>query len=143
MRFVRFESKGMGYTPKITISKSGHINLNAGACRRFSLDKFACIVLYFDPETQEIGLQFGNEDSAPGARALQHRGTSAGVYARAFLDYHEIDRTVRHVHDPREGDEMEDFLIIGPVAMLRGNGDATAADSGATRESEIDAADAT
>jgi len=118
MRFERFELAGRSFTPKVTISKSGHINFNTGARRDFDTDEYEYVVLYFDPDAREIGIELTNDKGASGARKLQHRGGGASVYARSFLDYYYVDHKTKHSFEPR-ADEETGFLVLGPVTISK------------------------
>lgn len=117
MPFEKFESSGRSYTPQITISEGGYINFNAGTCRRFSIPRFSHVLLYFDPETERIGFEFTNDGELAGARKLQHRKPSAGLYAEAFLEFYDIDHQERRAYDPKV-DEETGYLVIGPVPTI-------------------------
>jgi len=117
MAFRRFDEKGKSFAPRVTISKSGYLNFSAGACRRFGLGQFRYVIFYFDEDTNRIGIGFTNNEEAPGARSLQTRDNSAGIYAKSFLDYHHISHEERQEFTPTY-DEDEGLLVLGPVEMV-------------------------
>jgi len=117
MDFERFDGGGRSYTPQVTISEGGYISFNAGVCRRFGLYKFTHVILYFAPTSRIIGFEFTSEEQAEGARKLQRRDPSAGLYGKSFLDFYSVDRTRRQTFEPKI-DEETGFLVVGPVDVV-------------------------
>jgi len=104
MGFVRFADKGRGHAPRASISPSGLIGLNRGTLRKFRLDQYKYCVLYYDADTQRIGIELTTDESAEGARSLRIRhpgGTEASgadISAKGFLDYFDVGVTATTVY---------------------------------------------
>lgn len=90
MAFERFIETGRSYKPKISIRGNGQIGFNFGAIKRFVLENYEYAVLFYDKETQRIGIKLTNEKEE-GISKLKVRKSSAAVSAKSFLDYYEIE----------------------------------------------------
>ena len=90
MAFIKFTEHGRSYTPKVSISRSGMLSLNDGARKRFGLDDRQVCVLYYDPDTKRIGIEFTTDASVDGARKVRLRETGADIAAKSFLQYFDI-----------------------------------------------------
>ena len=91
MVFERFTQAGRGYRPKVSVTRTGLIGLNQGSVKRFKLQDYNYVVLYYDREGQRIGIQPTNDENEEGIRKLRKRVSGADVSAKAFFDYYDID----------------------------------------------------
>ncbi len=89
MAFERFTESGKGFKPKISIRPAGTIGLNDSALKRFGLDAFKFVALYFDTETGKIAIG-GVSEEEPGAQRLNFGVKGASISAKRFLDYHDL-----------------------------------------------------
>ena len=89
MAFERFTESGKGFKPKISIRPAGTIGLNDSALKRFGLDAFKFVALYFDLEASKIAIG-GVSEEEPGAQRLNFGVKGASISAKRFLDYHDL-----------------------------------------------------
>jgi hypothetical protein len=89
MAFQRFTESGKGFKPKISIRPSGTIGISDSALKKFGLNSFEFVALYFDPETKKIAIGGTKEDEV-GSQKLNFGRTGATVSAKRFLDYYDL-----------------------------------------------------
>lgn len=113
MAFVKFEHKGAGFDPRASISITGRLSLNEGACRTYNLSNFQFVALHYDPEESLIGVELFKEKTEKGLLKLRFRENS-GVHisATAFLKYFDIFPEKTAYYDIRLDDERNSFLIL-------------------------------
>ncbi|HSV73020.1 MAG TPA: hypothetical protein VLH79_04610 [Chthonomonadales bacterium] len=87
MAFVKYTERGRGSAPTISLSPGGNIAFSEGALRRFGLFDKPYVVLYYDADTQRVGIEPTTDASAEGARKLSKRNTGAVVSGRGFMDH--------------------------------------------------------
>lgn len=91
MAFIKFTQSGKSYAAKASLSKSGMLSLSDGARQRFRLDEFGFCVLYYDPESSQVGIELTADKNAEGARKIRFRQTGADIAAKSFVDFFGID----------------------------------------------------
>jgi len=94
MAFEKFTKPGSRIgTPKAAIWSSGQIGFNQGAVKEFNLSKYNYAILYYDRDSNIIGVEFTNDEKAEGAHKLIGRKGSTGTSfsAIAFLKNYKID----------------------------------------------------
>ncbi len=85
MSFERFIDSPRQRLPKLTVGKDGRLRANKPATEKYNLMDYKHVVLYYDPENRRIGLEFTNDGSELGARAVWGRAGVAEVWAGGFL----------------------------------------------------------
>ena len=109
MAFERFTRKrARTDAPKASIWSRGQIGFNYAATDEYKLDKFKYAVLYYDRETNRIGIEFTNDRNAEGTSKVIHRkGAGVSISALAFLRHYKINfsATTTHnlIHDDKSG----------------------------------------
>lgn len=90
--FKKFNKTGGRFTPAISIVKPGAIGLNAGFCKRYSIDnRYVAANLYFDTDNNAIAVK-PLTDKEPNSASLRVRGSGAAyISAKSFLEYYGID----------------------------------------------------
>lgn len=123
MAFVKFisESTRRSYAPKATLSKSGALSFNHAARQRFGMDASGFAILYFDADTQRIGLELVKDAKAYGARRLRHRVTGSDLAAKAFANCYGISLK-KTTSFPIKMDDESGFIVID---LLQGKARAT------------------
>ncbi len=111
MSFERFTKAGKTFQPKVSIRKGGQMGFNNGSRRKFKLDDYEYVILYFDKENSKVGIQLTNDDNENGIIKLYKRELDVAVSAKSFLDYYEIscDKTV--VYDPQWVEEQKMIIL--------------------------------
>jgi hypothetical protein len=111
MAFERFVRIGRIYTPTASIWSRGQIGFNQGAVQKYNIAHYKYAVLFYDKDTNRIGVKFSNDNSEPGSVPITMGKTGAMVSAKAFLDYWNIshDRTRKY---PMAHDEQEKLYVI-------------------------------
>lgn len=93
MPFVKFTKvRSRIDTPKVSIWTRGQIGFNQGAVKEYDLEGYKYAVLYYDEDSQRIGIKFINDPKSEGVVKLVNR-KSAGISfsATAFLKNYKID----------------------------------------------------
>jgi hypothetical protein len=111
MAFIKFTEGGRSYAAKASLSKSGMLSISDGARRRFHLDDFGFCVLYYDPDTNRIGVELTANKESDGARRIRFRPTGADVAAKSFVDFFGIDARETKTYQV-EQDEESGMLTI-------------------------------
>jgi len=91
MPFERFTETDKTFKPRVTVRKSAQLSFSQGAVNKFKLGEVTGVVLYFDPDKQQVGIQPTDDLEEEGALALNRKGGNASVAAAPFLDYYDID----------------------------------------------------
>jgi hypothetical protein len=102
MAFEKFTKRGTRITtPKAAIWKSGQIGFNQGAMEQFKLTSYNYVVLYYDKDTERIGVEFTDSEENEGVHKLVQRKGSSGtsVSARSFLKNYNIDSSETRQYD--------------------------------------------
>ena len=111
MGFEKFTSSGKTFKPKVSIRKYGQIGFNNGAVKKFDLDKYEYVILFYDRENRRIGIKLTNNSSEDGAMKLQKRPLNVAISAKSFLEYYEIPYLKTSRYNP-QWDENEKMIII-------------------------------
>lgn len=111
-RWIKFDERGKSFRPRATLSANGYIALSHGACTRYEItDRFHAVVLYYDPDAREIGIEPVEDGSLAGARKLRYREMGADFSAKPFLERFNIRPKTTTRHDLLK-DEETGFLVI-------------------------------
>ena len=89
--FRRFTETGRSFKPKISIRTNGQIGFNAGAVKRFGIDKYEFVVAYFNENQKKIAIEFTNDSETDGAIKIVKRSNNFFFSGKSFLEFHEID----------------------------------------------------
>ena len=111
MAFIKFTEHGRSYSAKASISKNGMLSFSDGARKRFDMDNRDMCVLYFDPETRRIGIEFTADENAEAVRKVRLRNTGADVAAKSFVEFFDIGVRETTLF-PIESDEETGFAVI-------------------------------
>ncbi len=90
MPFERFTDVGRVFRPRASIRSNGQIGFNHGSVKRFDLQKFTHIVLFYDKDEKKVGIKLTNDKSEPGASTLITRSGNGTVSARSFLEFYHL-----------------------------------------------------
>ena len=90
MAFERFTDVGRVFRPRASLRSNGQIGFNHGCIKRFQMEEFSFIVLFYDAETKRIGILLTNNKEEPGASTLITRQGNGMVSARSFLEYYNL-----------------------------------------------------
>lgn len=112
--FIKFTGSRRSYAAKVSIWKRGQMNFNLGAIEKFGLGEFGFVVLYYDPETRRIGLQFTTDAGEEGAIKFRAGKNGAVISAKPFMDLHGIsydsNETFDIVADQDAG--IKNFFVV-------------------------------
>lgn len=112
MAFEKYVKSGRTYKPMVSLWSRGQIGFNHGAVQRFkdiTNHKFA--VLYFDEDTQRIGIKLTDNENDDGITSIIKGKTGVIISAASFLDNFKIDHTTTRKY-PVEFDADEQMYII-------------------------------
>lgn len=90
MAFIRFTAAGQSFSAKVSINPRGSISFTRGARLKYKLNDFTHAILFYDLETQRIGIQFTSDPTQEGAIKLRFRDFGADLAAKAFIDLHQL-----------------------------------------------------
>lgn len=90
MAFLKHVVTRKSYTPRISLSSNGFLGLSDAAVRKYRLQDYKYIVMYYDPDRNVAAIEPINDENAEGAMKLRHRDQGANVSARSFLENFEI-----------------------------------------------------
>jgi hypothetical protein len=111
MAFERFTDVGRVFRPRASIRSNGQIGFNHGSVKRFDMQKFSHVVLFYDKDDRKIGIRLINDKSEPGASTLITRSGNGTVSARSFLEYYQLLPKVTTQYDI-EWDEANKLLVM-------------------------------
>jgi hypothetical protein len=118
MAFERFTEAARSYAPKVSLRASGSIGLNYGAVRKYGLDKFPFVLLFYDRQKRMVGIKPLKSSAEAGAVKLYHRGKNSSIYCRRFFDFFEIPK-VKFRTEP-SWDDKEGMLVFQiPESVVR------------------------
>ncbi len=91
MAFKKFTQVGArSFTPKVGIWAKGQVGFNKGAVEKWKLGQYSYVVLYYDDDAKQIGVQFTNDENAEGVIKIIKRATGISFSANSFLKHFEI-----------------------------------------------------
>ena len=121
MAFERFVRTGRIYTPTASIWSRGQLGFNQGALQKYDIGKYKFSILFYDKDTNCIGVKFTNDESEVGAIPITMGKTGAIVSAKAFLDYYNIehDQTRKYPMTYNEQEELYVIQLGQPIGSTR------------------------
>jgi hypothetical protein len=111
MAFERFTEVGRVFRPRLSIRSNGQIGFNHGSVKRFDLQKWTHVVLFYDKENKKVGIKLTNDKTEPGASTLVTRSGNGTVSARAFLEYYHLLPKVTTQYDIELDDEVNMLIV--------------------------------
>ena len=111
MAFERFTDVGRVFRPRASIRSNGQIGFNHGCVKRYELQKFSHVVLFYDQDSKRVGIRLTNDKTEAGASTLTTRSGNGAVSARSFLEYYRILPKVTTQHDI-EWDTENKMLVL-------------------------------
>lgn len=88
--FEKFTQAGGSFKPKISIRSNGQIGLSKGAVKRFEIDKFDFVTLYYNKEQERIAIVMSNNGEEDGAIRIVKREGNYFFSGKSFLEYNDI-----------------------------------------------------
>jgi len=111
MAFEKFtETRTRMSDPTISISSRGRISFNTSAVNEYSLTSFQYALLFFDTDTNRIGLVFTNEREN-GASKVSLRTGLINFSAINFLKTYKVDISVSSQHMAVYDKENKMFIL--------------------------------
>ena len=115
MAFELFrETSSRGFKPKASVRRNGQIGFNQGVVRRFELNKYPYVSLYYDKDTRIIGVKLHEQEPSEGGIKLTVKGPTSWLSARKFLDFFEIPYAQTRKFELNYDSELN-MLVFGPV----------------------------
>jgi hypothetical protein len=90
MPFERFTDVGRVFRPRASLRSNGQLGFNHGCVKRFEMAAYSHVVLFYDVDTNRIGVKLTKDKDEAGAAALITRSGNGTVSARAFLEYYRL-----------------------------------------------------
>jgi hypothetical protein len=112
MAFERFTDVGRVFRPRASLRSNGQLGFNHGCVKRFEMEKFTHAVLFYDADTNRIGVKLTNNKEEPGAAALITRSGNGTISARSFLEYYRLTPKKTTQYDI-EFEDASGMLVIG------------------------------
>ncbi|MHC4397432.1 MAG: hypothetical protein ACYS1A_17465 [Planctomycetota bacterium] len=108
---------------EITIRKNGVFGLGSKMCAKYDVANFTHVGLYYNKETDEIGLKLLKKEIDGSAKIYLEKSRSYTVPCRSFLSGHcglkLDDGGIGKVRLKLRHDDDLDMLIVGPLSKLR------------------------
>lgn len=104
------------------MSQDGLISFSDAATKKYGLDQFSFIVLYFDPEAQQVGIEGTNDENAEGAIKLRQRNTGAYAAGKSFIGRFDINLAATTMYDLTKDEETGFFIFDLNKGSLRRTG---------------------
>ena len=118
MAFERFTDVGRVFRPRASLRQNGQIGFNGGAIKRFEMNKFSHVVLFYDKETHRIGVKLTNDKTEEGASTLITRTGNGTVSARSFMEYYQLIPEETTQYDIERDPESQMLVIrVGKSAV--------------------------
>lgn len=113
MAFERYTKTNLRMgEPKISIWSRGQIGFNSSAIIKYNLNDFDYAVIFFDKETNMVGIMLTNDKKEPGAMKLVKRKSGGFSFsAQAFLNFYNIDHSKTKKYDLKY-DESENLYTF-------------------------------
>ena len=112
MAFVKYTDTSRSHAAKASIGyPSGLLGFNDAARRRFKMDDFGYVILYYDAEEHRIGVELTKAAEAEGAKKIRFRPTGADVSIKGFLDFFEVEISKTTSYDVRHDPDSR-YLIL-------------------------------
>jgi len=118
--FERFTQHGRSFHPKISIRKRGQVGFNNGAIKRFGLEAYDYVVIYYNKDKDKIGFKFTKDENAEGATKIVKRTGNYFFSGKSFLDYYEIKYNETEAFDV-EWDSANELAVIDLSKRTNGN----------------------
>ena len=122
MPFIKFTEPNKSFLARVSISPRGMLNFSDGARRRFKMDEYSHCVLYYDKETQLVGIEMVKDGTAEGSVKLRLRNTGADIGIKSFIDYFAIAPRKTSMYEIRAGDAPNWIVIDLKTARERQGG---------------------
>ncbi|MCL2017547.1 MAG: hypothetical protein FWG80_02125 [Alphaproteobacteria bacterium] len=107
MAFERFNKFGGIFKARVSISNIGNVSFNEGAREKLGLNKdrqkFAAV--FYNKDSQEIGIHFLEEDDGNGVTNVRYREKGLDFSAKSFFEYYSIlpEKTSFYEFDVSDG----------------------------------------
>ena len=88
--YEKFTQHGRSFKPKISIRKRGQIGFNNGAIKRFRIDQYDYVVLYYNKDTNKMAFNFTNSENDDGAIKIIKKKNNYFISGKSFFDYYEL-----------------------------------------------------
>lgn len=109
--YEKFTQHGRSFKAKISIRKRGQIGFNNGAIKRFRIDEYDYVVLYYNKDTHKMAFNFTNSEDDDGAIKIIKKKNNYFISGKSFFDYYEIPYGESHSFDV-EWNQEELIAII-------------------------------
>ena len=93
------------------MSQDGLISFSDAATKKYGLDKYSFIVLYFDPDARQVGVEVTNDEKAEGAIKLVQRNTGAYAAGKSFVGKFDINLPATTMYDLTKDEETGFFIF--------------------------------
>jgi hypothetical protein len=104
-KFEKFVDTDKSFSARVTIrQRTGQFGFNAGAINLHKVRDFKFAVLYFDRESQVVGIGLTNEIET-GAIEIKQAASNTYVRAKNFCDKYGIDYSESHAHELKKQEE--------------------------------------
>ena len=104
------ETIGRGGKARASIWKSGQIGLNKGAVSKHKLSEDSYVVLYYDEDSNRIGIELLKGKTKDWAVPIKLRQGSAVIPSKQFMDFFEIDYSMSKKYDLKKN--PDDGLLV-------------------------------
>ena len=111
LAFIKFTDTGKSFASKASISPRGMLSFSDGARRKFKIDEYTHGVLYYDKETNLVGIELTRDTETDGAIKIRLRQTGADMGVKSFIDFFGIAPEVTSMYELIAGDQ-ENWMVV-------------------------------
>ncbi|MCV6599299.1 MAG: hypothetical protein OIF36_02305 [Alphaproteobacteria bacterium] len=86
MAYQKFTQVGGSFSPRCSVNTNGNIGLNQGSRKKYLIDNYSYVVLYYDRECKKIGIEMLNDKTAEGAIKIRKGAYGANIAAKSFFN---------------------------------------------------------
>jgi len=90
MGFEKFKFMDRELRSKVTIRETGHIGFTTGAVNRFNIEEYSYCELYYDKESNKIGMKLLKEGELDSITKIIKKENNCYISSRPFFDYYGI-----------------------------------------------------
>lgn len=100
---------GKSFLAKVSLSPRGQISLSDGAVKKFGLIQYRYVSLWFNDDTDEVGIQLLGEKGQASVKIV-HRTTGAYIAAASFMGKFGIKLAATTIYDLEQ--DAENGMLV-------------------------------
>ena len=116
LKFEKFTAAGGRFSYTISLNKAGGFSFSSGFCKKYGIDKYPYVTLFYDKKAKAVGFSFSKEAGKGAFKLSFTKNKTASVRPNSFIRAYEIKpeifagRYEPKKHKTEDGEEI--FYII-------------------------------